>query len=181
MATAIGYRKLLEQLQADGMTYMFGNPGSSVQLTIDLMIQDFLEKAVAERFANVTAIRTREAIEAVNGLVARIGWGVRTAAAVTLVAGALVLAGAIAADRQRRDYETVLFKVLGATRGRIARLYVVEYGLLGMITAVIEHIEDRDIEDYLLQKSPRFRKMLAKVKRERSSISLAAYRKSRNI
>lgn len=96
-----------------------------------------LEKAVAERFANVTAIRTREAIEAVNDLVARIGWGVRTAAAVTLVAGALVLAGAIAADRQRRDYEAVLFKVLGATRGRIARLYVVEYGLLGMITAVI--------------------------------------------
>jgi prevent-host-death family protein len=51
----------------------------------------------------------------------------------------------------------------------------------GRITAVIEHIEDRDIEDYLLQKSPRFRKMLSKVKRERSSISLAAYRKSRNI
>src|SRR5512132_333462 len=73
-----------------------------------------LEKAVSERFANVTAIRTREAIEAVNGLVARIGWGV---------------AGTIAADRQRRDYEAVLFKVLGATRGRIARLYVVEYGI----------------------------------------------------
>ena len=51
----------------------------------------------------------------------------------------------------------------------------------GKITAVIEFIEDRDIEDYLLQKSPRFRKMLAKVKGERSSMSLAAYRKSRNI
>ncbi len=51
----------------------------------------------------------------------------------------------------------------------------------GKIAAVIEYIEDRDIEDYLLQKSPRFRKMLAKVKRERSSMSLASYRKSRNI
>jgi len=51
----------------------------------------------------------------------------------------------------------------------------------GKITAVIEYIEDRDIEDYLLQKSPRFRKMLAKAKRERSPMSLAAYRKSRNI
>jgi len=37
------------------------------------------------------------------------------------------------------------------------------------------------IEDYLLQKSPRFRKMLDKVKRERASISLAEYRKSRGI
>ena len=51
----------------------------------------------------------------------------------------------------------------------------------GKITAVIEHIEDRNIEDYLLERSPRFRKMLDKVRRERDSISLAEYRKSRGI
>jgi prevent-host-death family protein len=51
----------------------------------------------------------------------------------------------------------------------------------GKITAVIEHIEDRDIEDYLLERSPRFRKMLNKVKGESDSISLAEYRKSRAI
>ncbi len=51
----------------------------------------------------------------------------------------------------------------------------------GKITAVIEHIQDRDIEDYLLQRRPRFRKMLDKVKRERAFLSLAEYRKSRNI
>jgi antitoxin (DNA-binding transcriptional repressor) of toxin-antitoxin stability system len=51
----------------------------------------------------------------------------------------------------------------------------------GKIAAVIEHIQDRDIEDYLLQRSPRFRRMLDKVKRERESISLAEYRKSRRI
>ena len=51
----------------------------------------------------------------------------------------------------------------------------------GKITAVIEHIEDGDIEDYLLQRSPCFRKMLEKVKRERDSISLAGYRKSQGI
>ena len=51
----------------------------------------------------------------------------------------------------------------------------------GKITAVIEHIEDRNIEDYLLERSSRFRKMLDKVRRERDSISLAEYRKSRGI
>ena len=51
----------------------------------------------------------------------------------------------------------------------------------GKITAVIEHIEDRDIEDYLLERSSRFRKMLNAVKRERGSMSLAKYRKSRGI
>ena len=51
----------------------------------------------------------------------------------------------------------------------------------GKITAVIEYIEDRDIEDYLLERSLRFRKMLNKVKREPESISLAEYRKSRGV
>ena len=51
----------------------------------------------------------------------------------------------------------------------------------GKITAVIEHIEDRDIEEYLLERSPRFRKMLNKVRGESDSISLAEYRKSRGI
>ncbi len=96
-----------------------------------------LERAVTETFANVTSISTRQAIEAVSDLMDRIGLGVRAAAAVTLFAGALVLAGAVAADRQRRQYETVLFKVLGTKRGRIAQIYSVEYGLLGLITALI--------------------------------------------
>jgi prevent-host-death family protein len=51
----------------------------------------------------------------------------------------------------------------------------------GKIAAVIEHIDDRDIEDYLLEKSPRFRKMLDRAKRQRSSMSLAEYRKSRGV
>jgi prevent-host-death family protein len=51
----------------------------------------------------------------------------------------------------------------------------------GRITAVLEHIEDRDIEDYLLERSLRFRKMLNKVKGEPGSISLAEYRKSRGV
>ena len=51
----------------------------------------------------------------------------------------------------------------------------------GKIAAVIEHLEDCDIEDYLLERSPRFRKMLDRVKGERKSMSLAAYRKSRGV
>jgi prevent-host-death family protein len=51
----------------------------------------------------------------------------------------------------------------------------------GKIAAVIEHLEDRDIEDYLLERSPSFRGMLDRVKREQKPMSLAAYRKSRNI
>ena len=51
----------------------------------------------------------------------------------------------------------------------------------GRITAVIEHIEDKDVEDFLLERSPRFRAMLDAVKRERGGQSLAKYRRKRRI
>ena len=51
----------------------------------------------------------------------------------------------------------------------------------GRVTAVIEHIEDADIEDFLLERSARFRRMLRAVKREKGGMTLAAYRKSRRV
>ena len=96
-----------------------------------------LQRAVGEQLPNVTAIRTRDAIEAATGLVAKIGWGVRAAAVVTLAAGLLVLVGAIAGDRARRDHEAVIFKMLGATRARIAQIQAVEYAVLGLVTALV--------------------------------------------
>jgi len=51
----------------------------------------------------------------------------------------------------------------------------------GKIAAVIEHMEDGDIEDFLLERSTRFRNMLSRVKRETGGTSLSAYRKSRRM
>ena len=99
--------------------------------------EDAIEAAVTDRFANVTAIRVRDALEAVNEMLSGIGHAVRSTAPITLVAGALVLAGAIAAGRQRRIYDSVVFKVLGATRGRIVRAFIIEYGLMGLVTGII--------------------------------------------
>ena len=61
------------------------------------------EQAVTERFANVTAIRVREALEAVAELIGHMAAAVRLTAAVGLVTGILVLAGAVAAGHERRD------------------------------------------------------------------------------
>jgi len=96
-----------------------------------------LERAVADTFANVSAIRVRDALDSAHRLLRRIGVAVRLTGAVTVLAGALVLAGAIAAGHRRRVYDAVVFKVLGATRGAVLRAFLVEYGLLGIATAVI--------------------------------------------
>ncbi len=44
---------------------------------------------------------------------------VRSAASVAILAGIAVLVGALAASRRARIYDSVILKMLGATRGRI--------------------------------------------------------------
>jgi putative ABC transport system permease protein len=92
---------------------------------------------VVENYPNVSAIPVREALDAVQRIIAAIGTAIRLAALVTLVAGALVLSGAVAADYRRRVYEAVVLKVLGATRRTMAAAFLVEYGLMGLVSATI--------------------------------------------
>jgi putative ABC transport system permease protein len=99
--------------------------------------EDAVERAVTDRFPNVSAIRVKDALDAIARILEQIGVAVRITAAITLVAGTLVLAGAVAAGHRRRVYDAVVLKVLGATRGNIGGVFLLEYGLLGLITAVI--------------------------------------------
>lgn len=93
--------------------------------------------AVTDRFVNVSAIRVRDALDAVGGVLGDIAAATRATAAVTLAAGLLVLAGAFAAGHQRRVRDAVILKVLGATRRHVLAAYLAEYGLLGLATAVV--------------------------------------------
>ena len=99
--------------------------------------EDAIERAVIDRFANVSSIRVRQALEAVAQLITQIANALRVTAGVALLSGVLVLAGAIAAGHRRRVYDAVVLKVLGATRGDLGRAFLMEYGLLGLISALI--------------------------------------------
>ncbi len=59
------------------------------------------------------------------------------AAAVTVLAGLAVLMGAIAAARAARTYDTVMLRVLGASRRQVLLLQLAEYGLLAGVLAVV--------------------------------------------
>ncbi|HYM03076.1 MAG TPA: FtsX-like permease family protein, partial [Stellaceae bacterium] len=96
-----------------------------------------LERAVTDRLPNVSAIPVKDALAEVSDIVSAIGVALRATAAITLVAGTLVLAGAVAAGHRRRIYEAVVLKVLGATRADVTRAFLIEYGILGLATAAI--------------------------------------------
>jgi putative ABC transport system permease protein len=99
--------------------------------------EENLARAVTERFPNISAIHVREALAAVDRIIGMIGDAVRLTALVTLAAGVLVLGGALAAGHHRRVYDSVVLKVLGATRAAVARAFLVEYGALGVLSATI--------------------------------------------
>jgi putative ABC transport system permease protein len=92
--------------------------------------------AVTDKLPNVSAIRVRDALDQAAGVFEQVGFAVRVTALVTLAAGLLVLAGAVAAGHSRRVYDAVVFKVLGATRRRIVSAFLIEYGLIGLATAL---------------------------------------------
>ncbi|HYU12762.1 MAG TPA: FtsX-like permease family protein, partial [Stellaceae bacterium] len=99
--------------------------------------EEALVRRVTERFPNVSAIPVREGLAAVARVVATIGSAIRLVALLTLAAGVLVLGGAVAAGHRRRVYDSVVLKVLGATRGAIATAFLIEQGLTGLVTAVV--------------------------------------------
>ena len=96
-----------------------------------------IERVVAQNFANVSSIRVRDALEAANRIIAGIGAAVTGTASLTVLAGIIVLGGTVAAARTRRVFDSVVFKVLGATRRQVMGAFLLEYGLLGMFTGLI--------------------------------------------
>jgi putative ABC transport system permease protein len=93
-------------------------------------------RSVAENFPMVTAVRVKDALEAVGSIVANLVLAIRGASGITLIAAALVLGGALAAGHRHRVYDAVILKTLGATRFRLLAAYTIEYLLLGAATAI---------------------------------------------
>jgi putative ABC transport system permease protein len=95
-----------------------------------------LLKSVTDAFPGVTAVRVKDALDAVAGIVMNLVLAVRAASAITLIAAVLVLGGALAAGHRHRVYDAVILKTLGATRRQLMSAYALEYLLLGSATAL---------------------------------------------
>ena len=97
--------------------------------------EDAIFKSITERFPNVTVVRVRDVIETASEVLGNIGFATRIIGLLSILAGVLVLAGAMLATQRRRVHEAVVMKVLGATRARIAAIFAWEFAVLGLATA----------------------------------------------
>jgi putative ABC transport system permease protein len=89
-------------------------------------------RAVTDRYDNITAISVREALATIIEALDNIAAAARATAALALIAGVLVLAGAVAAGLKERTRDAVILKVTGARRRDLAIAYMIEYGLAGL-------------------------------------------------
>jgi putative ABC transport system permease protein len=72
-----------------------------------------------------------------RAILTEVSTAVLAAASVAVLAGLAVLAGAIAAQRASRQYDTVILRVLGASGQQLLALVLAEYGLLSAILGVV--------------------------------------------
>ncbi len=91
---------------------------------------------MAAEFPSVTSIRVKDALQTIGDLLSQMLAAVRGANVIALLTGVLVLAGALAAGLSARSYEAVVLKTYGATRGQLLAAFMIEYGLLGLVSAV---------------------------------------------
>ncbi|MEI6486569.1 MAG: FtsX-like permease family protein [Sphingomonadales bacterium] len=94
-----------------------------------------IARALTAQFPTASVVRVKDVIGQVQTLLGQLSAAIRAAASVTVAAGIAVLVGALAAGARARTYDAVLLKLLGATRGQVARATLAEYGLLAAIVA----------------------------------------------
>lgn len=99
--------------------------------------EDRLYRAISTKFPAVSTVRLKEVLENVQKLLRKIGGAVDAMAAITIVAGIIVLAGAVATGHQSRIYDSAVLKVLGATRKNILKAYMYEFLILGFATGLV--------------------------------------------
>ncbi|MFN2317425.1 MAG: ABC transporter permease, partial [Gemmatimonadales bacterium] len=102
----------------------------------DAAARGALQRQMAERYPNVTAIDLSQVQQAIEGVLDKATLVVRFMALFSLATGAIVLIGAVATSRYQRIREGVLLKTLGATRGQVLRVMITEYLALGLMAAM---------------------------------------------
>lgn len=96
-----------------------------------------LARAIPRAFPSASLIAVRDVVSQVTILLTQMSQAIAAAASIAILAGIAVLIGAIAASRERRVYDSVILKLLGATRGQILGAQGVEYAILAAILAVL--------------------------------------------
>jgi putative ABC transport system permease protein len=96
-----------------------------------------MQKAIYDRYPTITVINMADVLEIIQSVVDQISMVVRFISGFSMLAGAVILASSVAGTRFRRLREVVILKTLGATRARIAKIFSVEFFVIGTVAGLM--------------------------------------------
>jgi len=106
-------------------------------VAVDEAAETNLARSIPRAFPSASLIAVRDVVSQVTILLTQMSQAIAAAASIAILAGIAVLIGAIAASRERRVYDSVILKLLGATRGQILGAQGMEYALLASVLALL--------------------------------------------
>ncbi len=96
-----------------------------------------LQNRVVAKFPNVSAINLTQTIRVFSALGKKLSGIVRFFSSFSILAGLLIIVSAIFATRYARMSEAVYFKVLGAKKAFVLKIFALENMMIGLISATL--------------------------------------------
>lgn len=93
--------------------------------------------ALSREFPNVSLLDIDAILERVRGVIGQVGQAVQLVMAFSLAAGVLVLLAALQATAGERRYDSAVLRTLGARRSQLRGAVLVEFGMLGLLAALL--------------------------------------------
>ncbi|WP_373490295.1 ABC transporter permease, partial [Parasphingorhabdus sp.] len=111
------------------------NVAATIQL--DTAKEDRLLSILPQEFPSISMVKVKEIASQIGDILNQMATAIAAAASIAIFSGIAVLIGAIAASRQARVYDSVILKLLGATRAQILTVQAIEYALLAFILSAV--------------------------------------------
>jgi putative ABC transport system permease protein len=96
-----------------------------------------LQSELSAAYPELVFLPIEEAIDAVRGLMGTVSTAISIVGGVAFASGLLVLIGALAAGRRQREADSIVAKVLGATRTDLIASFLIEYCIVGGLSALL--------------------------------------------
>ncbi len=95
-----------------------------------------MQRAVVQRYPNVSTIDFTLVLRVVEGIVSKISFAIRFMAMFTVLTGVILLITAVLNSRFQRMRESILLRTLGASSGQLMRIQFIEFLLLGILASL---------------------------------------------
>jgi putative ABC transport system permease protein len=96
-----------------------------------------IQARIFERFPTVTVVNAADILDVIQDVMDRVSLAIRFVAGFAVFGGLVVLASSVAGTRRRRMREAAILKTVGATRGALARMFCVEFAVIGSAAGLI--------------------------------------------